>query len=166
MKHRIGGLCALASMAVLLLFVGAGLVQSASPPKATGGVWFTTVEGAEEIQGRIEFQVHEEFGGQPDRGWLDYRNTDGDWFKVNVDCVTIDGDHAFFSGEVVSATLEEWRDKWLLVAVHDDGSPGTNGDQIWGEMYDYHPGCDAGDFPPSGPWDVEKGNLVVHPGTD
>jgi hypothetical protein len=166
MKSRMAGFCILALTVGFLLFVGAGAAQSASPPKATGGIWFTTIDGAHETRGHVEFQVHDEFGGQPDRGWLNYRNTDGDWFKVDVDCVTIYGDHAFFSGKVVSASLEEWRDKWLLVAVRDGGSPGTNGDQIWGEMYDHHPGCDAGDFPPGGPWDVEKGNLVVHPGTD
>ena len=166
MKTRIACLSILASMVVLLLAVGAGVSQAGSPGKATGGIWFTTVEGTDTIKGHVEFQVHDEFGGQPDRGWLNYRNADGDWFKVDVDCVTIDGDYAFFSGEVVSFTLEDWRDKWLLIAVYDGGSPGTSGDQLWGEMYDSDPGCRAGNFPPGGPWDVEKGNLVVHPGTD
>jgi hypothetical protein len=166
MKPRIVCLCILASMVGLLLFLGAGVSQSASPPKATGGVWFTTIESGEEVQHRVEFQVHEENGGQPDKGWLSHRDSDGNWIRVDVDCVTIYGDHAFFSGVIVSASDDGQVGNWLLVAVQDGGSPGTNGDHVWGEMYDYDPGCAAGTFPPGGPWDVEKGNLVVHPGTD
>jgi hypothetical protein len=166
MKNRTAVLCILASMVVLLFIAGAGLLQSASPPKATGGVWFTTIESGEELHRHVEFQVHDEFEGQPDKGMLNYRDSGGTWLRVDVDCVSIDGDHAFFSGVVVSASDTSQIGYWLHVAVYDGGSPGSKGDQVWGEMFDYDPGCDPGSYPPGGPWDVEKGNLVVHPGSE
>jgi hypothetical protein len=41
MKHKIAYLCILALLAGLLVLAGTGVLQSASPPKVTGGIGFT-----------------------------------------------------------------------------------------------------------------------------
>lgn len=158
MKRKTASLCVLALVVGLLLFAGAGLSLAASPPKATGGITFTTVEDSVEIQHRVEFNAHE---GDPDWGNLNYRASNGDWFRVDIQCVTVVGKRAFFSGPIVSASQDEWVDKWLLVIVFDGGTPGRKGDLVWGEMYDSDPGCQPQPFPDT-PSPVEDGNLVVH----
>ena len=159
MKHKIASLCVLGLVTGLLILAGAGLSLSASPPKATGGVAFTTVESGEELQRRIEFNAHE---GDPAKGMLNYRDANGDWFRVDIQCVTVLSDEAkaFFSGPVTSASDSTLVGQWLLVGVYDGGSPGRKGDLVWGEMFRYDPGCQPDSLP--GPWAVESGNLVVH----
>jgi hypothetical protein len=159
-KHRIASLCVLCLAAGLLILGGAGLSLSASPPKATGGVSFTIVEDGEEVQRRIEFNAHE---GDPDWGNLNYKDANGDWFRVDIQCVTVLGDSAmaFFSGPIVTASDSTWVGQWLMVAVYDGGNSGKKGDLVWGEMFSYDPGCEP-DTSLGGPWAVENGNLVVH----
>lgn len=158
MKHKIASLCALGLVTGLLILAGAGLSLSASPPKATGGVAFTTVESGEELQRRIEFNAHE---GDPAKGMLNYRDANGDWFRVDIDCVTVVGKRALFSGPITSGSQDEWVGQWLLVIVFDGGTPGRKGDLVWGEMFPDDPGCEPQSFPDK-PWPVENGNLVVH----
>jgi len=158
MKRSIATLCVLSLLGGLLVIAGAGLSLSASPPKATGGVGFTTVEDGEEVYRRIEFNAH---AGDPAKGKLNYRDSNGDWFRVDIQCVTVVGKRAFFSGPITSGSQDEWADQWLLVIVFDGGTPGRKGDLVWGEMYDSDPGCEPQPFPDK-PWPVENGNLVVH----
>ena len=160
MKHKVATLCALGLAAGLLLLAGAGLSLSASPPKATGGVGFTSTEDGEEVYRRIEFNAH---ATDPAKGNLNYRDSNGDWFRVDIQCVTVFEDYAraYFSGPIVSASQDEWLGQWLLVGVYDGGSPGKKGDLVWGEMYRYDPGCQPSDDL-GGPWPVVNGNLVVH----
>ena len=155
MKFKTASLCVLGLAAALLVLVG--LSVAASPPKATGGVGFTTVENGEEVYRRIEFNAH---ATDPARGNLNYRDANGDWFRVDIQCVYIWGDYAYFSGPITSASQDEWFDQWLLVGVYDGGTPGSKGDLVWGEMYRYDPGCQPDSLP--GPWPVINGNLVVH----
>ena len=159
MKHNIASLCVLGLVAGLLVLAGAGLSLSASPPKATGGVGFTTTEDGEEVYHRIEFNAH---ATDPAKGMLNYRDANGDWFRVDIQCVTVLSDEAkaFFSGPVTSASDSTLVGQWLLVGVYDGGSPGRKGDLVWGEMFRYDPGCQPDSLP--GPWPVESGNLVVH----
>lgn len=159
MKRSIATLCVLSLLGGLLVIAGAGLSLSASPPKATGGVVFTTVEDGMDVQRKIEFNAH---ATDPAKGKLNYRDSNGDWFRVDIQCVTVlsDDAEAFFSGPIVSASDTTFLGQWLLVAVYDGGSPGSKGDLVWGEMYRYDPGCQPDSIP--GPWAVERGNLVVH----
>ncbi|KPL04226.1 MAG: hypothetical protein AMJ73_04465 [candidate division Zixibacteria bacterium SM1_73] len=158
MKRSIATLCVLSLLGGLLVIAGAGLSLSASPPKATGGVAFTTIEGGTEVQRKIEFNAH---ATDPAKGNLNYRDSNGDWFRVDIQCVTVVGKRAFFSGPITSGSQDEWADQWLLVIVFDGGTPGRKGDLVWGEMYDSDPGCEPQPFPDK-PWPVENGNLVVH----
>ena len=160
MKHKVATVCVLGLAAGLLLVAGAGLSLSASPPKATGGVGFTTTEeDGEEVYRRIEFNAH---ATDPAKGNLNYRDSNGDWFRADIECVTVLSSEAkaFFSGPVTSASDSSMLGQWLLVAVYDGGSPGKKGDMVWGEMYRYDPGCQPDSLPEM--WPVENGNLVVH----
>ena len=160
MKSKIAILCVLALVAGLLVLVGTGL--SASAPKATGGVGFTTPDG---LQRWVEFQV-QAVSVDTAKGMLNYHDADGNWYKADLQCLTVVGEtFAFFSGPVVKARPEAWVGQWVQVAVHDGGTPGSNGDQIWGTFCDPDQGCWCGprSYPKPIPWfAVESGNLVVH----
>lgn len=160
MKGKIAILCVLALVAGLLVLVGTGL--SASAPKATGGVGFTTSDG---LQRWVEFQV-QVVSGDTAKGMLNYHDADGNWYKADLQCLTVVGDFAFFSGPLVKSRPEEWVGQWVQIAVHDGGTPGSNGDQIWGTFCSGQlPYCWCGPrfYPKPIPWfAVESGNLVVH----
>jgi hypothetical protein len=159
MKNKIAILCVLALAAGLLVFVGTGL--SASAPKATGGVGFTTPDG---LQRWVEFQV-QAVSGDTAKGMLNYHDADGNWYKADLQCLTVVGEFAFFSGSVVKSRPEAWVGKCVQIAVHDGGTPGSNGDQIWGTFPDPDQVCWCGPryYPKPIPWfAVESGNLVVH----
>ncbi|KPL04227.1 MAG: hypothetical protein AMJ73_04470 [candidate division Zixibacteria bacterium SM1_73] len=163
-KHNIGTLCLLGLVVGLLVFAGAGPSLSASPPKATGGVGFTTTDDdGNELKCRVEFNAH---AGDPAKGKLNYRDANGGWFRVDIQCVHVlqDSAFAFFSGPIVSASDSALVGHYLLVAVHDGGTPGKKGDRVWGEMFEDEPECEF-DYWPGDPGDdlpVESGNLVVH----
>jgi hypothetical protein len=161
MKHKIAYLCILALLAGLLVLAGTGVLQSASPPKATGGIGFTRNNNqGDQIQCWAEFEA-KATSDTSAKGWLKYHDVEGLRFRVDVQCLTVVGDHdAIFSGPIVSASDTTLVGQWLLIAVHDGGTPGSKGDTIWGEFYLDNPGCDS--FPPGRPSDVESGNLVVH----
>jgi hypothetical protein len=159
MKGKIAILCVLSLVAGLLVLVGTGL--SASAPKATGGVGFTTSDG---LQRWVEFQV-QAVSGDTAKGMLNYHDADGNWYKADLQCLTVVGDFAFFSGPVVKARPEAWIGQWVQVAVHDGGTPGSNGDEIWGTFCTTGQGCWCTQhyYPKPIPWfAVESGNLVVH----
>jgi len=158
MKSKIAILCVLALVAGLLVYAGVGL--SASAPKATGGVGFT----AGGLQRWCEFQV-QAVSGDTAKGMLNYHDADGNWYKADLQCLTVVGEFAFFSGPVVKARPEEWVGQWVKIAVKDGGTPGSEGDLIWGTFCTATQGCWCGPrtYPSPKEWfAVESGNLVVH----
>ncbi len=158
MKHKMAFLCVLALGTVLLLFAGLSLAEV--PHKATGGIFFVTIENGEELQRWAEFEAHEGYNDHSAKGWLNYHDTNKVRFRVDVQCVTVVDEWAFISGPIVSTNDTSFVDQWLLVVVFDGGTPGSKGDKIWGEIYDSDPGCRP--FHPSDMSDVKGGNLVVH----
>lgn len=156
MKH----LCILALIAGLLVLVGAGLLQSAPPQKATGGVSFaTTGSGGEKLQRWIEFEAHAGHNGQLAKGWVKYHNSNGLRFRADVQCVNIVDDR-HISGPIVTAPDTLFLSRWFLFVVYDGGTPGSQGDKIFYQIHTTDPGCS----PAQPPYmhDVESGNLVVH----
>jgi hypothetical protein len=160
MKHKMTYLCILALMAGALVLVGAGLSQSASPGKATGGVSWMSTESGVEVRNWAEFEAIGGTNGHPAKGWVKYHDSNGMSFRVDVQCVNVKDDWAFFSGPVVSSTDTLMLNQWLKVVVYDGGSPGSKGDKIWGEFYTADPGCLP--FYPTDMANVENGNLTVH----
>lgn len=162
MKNKFAYLCILALLTGLLVLAVANLSLSASPPKATGGVSFVTTENGVELRHWAEFEAHAAYDDHPAKGWLNYHDANKLKFRMDVQCVTVVDDWAFFSGPIVSASDTLFLDQWLLVVVHDGGTPGSKGDQIWGEFYDSDPGCQPLYPDPDDMSDVKTGNLVVH----
>lgn len=157
MKHKIATLCVLTVLAGLLVLAGTAL--AGSPPKATGGVAVTTDDG---VQRWISFNAHEAYNDHPAKGMVNYHDSNGDRYKVDVHCVVVGDDRAYFWGPVVSTNVTDWEGLWVLVAVHDGGTPGSKGDELWGTFLDPDPECRADYYPSGAMLAVEKGNLVVH----
>jgi hypothetical protein len=156
MKH----LCILALIAGLLVFVGAGLSQSAPPQKVTGGVSFaTTGSGGEKLQRWVEFEAHAGSDNSA-KGWVKYHNSNGLRFRADVQCVNIVDEWAYFSGPIVAASDTILLTRWFLFVVYDGGTPGSRGDKIFYQLHYTDPGCSP--FQPPVMYDVENGNLVVH----
>jgi hypothetical protein len=160
MKRKFAYLCILALLVGVLVLAGVVVSQSASAPKATGGVKWASMEAGMEIDNWAEFEAIGGTNDHPAKGWVKYHNSNGMSFRVDVRCLTVVDDWAFFSGPVVSSTDTLLLNQWLKVVVHDGGTPGSKGDQIWGEFYDHDPGCRHSH--PDEMSDVESGNLTVH----
>jgi hypothetical protein len=160
MKHKFAYLCILTLLVGVLVLAGVVVSQSASAPKATGGVKWASMENGMEIENWAEFEAIGGTNGQPAKGWVKYHNSNGMSFRVDVQCLTVVDDWAFFSGPVVSADDTLMLNQWLKVVVYDGGSPGSKGDKIWGEFYSADPGCQP--FYPTDMANVENGNLMVH----
>ena len=154
MKHKIVTLSVLVLIAGLLVFGGASF--SAQPPKATGGVGIT-FDG---LKLWVEFTAHE---GDPAKGTLRLKSMQDDyhfWYQLDVECVTVEGNTAFFSGTVVKACEESFVGLCRKWVVYDGGTPGSKGDWIdWQRCTDPQ---DCQPFEPGGKLFVERGNLVVH----
>jgi hypothetical protein len=152
MRKILSGLLLLALLAVPVFAAGAG--------KATGGVGYT----AGGLERRAEFNVHESKGNQPAKGIFNYHDANGNWYQVDVEHVKVDGDMAYFAGEVVKASDPTWLGQWLSAAMYDGGTPGRNGDKIWGTFTDMGTAMDNVDNmnAPGSSYPIENGNLVVH----
>ncbi len=161
MSRNVKSVCFLILVTGLLLLVGVEPSISSSSREVTGGIGFTR----ENEQGNMvrcwsEFEV-KMMSDASVKGWLKYHDAAGLRFRMDVTCVnTVNDQDALFSGSIVSASDSSYVGQWLLIKVHDGGSPGSKGDTIGGEFYSYDPGCNYP--PPGGPANVESGNLVVH----
>lgn len=106
-------------------------------------------------------------GSDKGKGFFFYRDANGDWYRVKIQLVAVDGKDAFFAGPVVKASQTSWVGQWLYAKVHDGGSPGKNGDMIWGTFTDEasakaHFSGNNLTNPSGGAFAVAGGNLVVH----
>jgi hypothetical protein len=161
MTRKVISGCFFVLISGLLFLGGAGTSLSSSSRDVTGGIGFTR-DNEQGIMVRCwsEFEV-KTASDTSVKGWLKYHDADGLRFRMDVTCVNIISDQdALFSGQIVSASDTSYAGQWLLIRVHDGGTPGSKGDTIGGEFYSYDPGCNYP--PPGGPANVESGNLVVH----
>jgi hypothetical protein len=142
--------------------IGAAAVCLAGPaPKATGAGEFTRIEEGQEVVARFNFEAHGAKDNRPVKGWFKYRDSLGNTFTIEIQCVSVYGDEADFSGPVVKSNMEDWENQWLWIWVEDGGSPADGNDSISGEMYEYDPGCGPNNLPTT-VWSVTNGNIVVH----
>ena len=98
------------------------------------------------------------------KGTFNYSDADLNVYGANINCVSVDslGKDAWFSGPVVSGNIGAGQ--WVFVKVHDGGTPGRNGDQIWGSFVGQDPCILVAMkvLPNDGPFSIASGNLVVH----
>ena len=160
MKHKIEYLGVLGLLAGFVVLAGAGLLQSASPDKVTGGVSFsTTTNGGEELRRWVEFEAHAVLDNSA-KGWIKYHNSNGLRFRADVQCLSVVDEWAYFSGPIVAASDTLLLTRWFLFVVYDGGTPGSKGDKIFYQLHYTDPGCSP--FQPPVIYDVDEGNLVVH----
>ena len=129
--------------------------------KATGGVRYEAEEG---LSAHIAFVAREAAGERPAGGHLLYGDTEHRWYILDVSEVNVEGSMAFFAGEIASASESEWIGQWVYFAVHDGGTPGRKGDEVWSAFVSQEAASDTvqdGDTPGSA-HQVTRGNLVVH----
>lgn len=135
--------------------------------KATGGI------GLEERDAWVEFNAHEAKGNRPAKGvfwWYAGGKEDPDrTIKVDVECVIVDENAAWFAGEAVMDTEGDAKvGDYLFVKVMDGGTPATDGDKIWwdwdSDTEEEDPACDRVEAKdtPNNEKPILAGNLVVH----
>lgn len=94
-----------------------------------------------------------------------YSDVNGDWYKVkDVKYVNIEGDDAWFAGQVTKASQTSWVGNWVFVKVHDGGPPANVGDVISGSFTDENTaklGVANMANPADGPFVVTHGNIKV-----
>ncbi|HWR90408.1 MAG TPA: hypothetical protein VN260_09115 [Dissulfurispiraceae bacterium] len=154
------------SMAVFIVLIGSVSLSFAFPaPRATGFVGFTNGD----VPATSYFSAHAAYSNpagkeRPAKGFFYYgeMNDAAHYYIFAVECAAISGNQATFGGEIVETNVSDWEGKQVQIWVLDGGTPGSNGDKIYGEFIE--PDCDVmleGAEDPA--WiPVESGNLVVH----
>lgn len=88
---------------------------------------------AGDLERRASFSIKSN-RGRNDRGtgYFNYRDANGDWYRVNVKYVASSDREVYFAGPVVSASDSSWTGYWLYAKVSDS----RFGGQIWGSFTD------------------------------
>ena len=120
---------------------------------SNSGIWLSDIGSATQV-----------VSGCEGKGMLRYSDANGDWYKVDVQYVNVDGDEAYLAGPVTKSTQSSWIGNWLFAKVKDGGEPGSGVDQVWGEFTDEDTailGVRTMTTPGSA-YTVTSGNLQVH----
>lgn len=118
------------------------------------GTWSTTAGAATQV-----------VTGCTGKGVFNYTDTAGNHYvaKIQYVLVSVSGKDAWFAGPVTGGNIGAGQ--WLFAKVHDGGTPGRKGDQIWGSFVtqaEAQLGVATMANPGDGPFAVTSGNLVVH----
>lgn len=166
-------------VAVSAPFVSAGNGNSNNGrhAKATGSVVWTARTNLpvnQQIPGLVSvFDAHDLGVGMVDRGTHtlarpadDYYGFGGGSITIDISCVHVDGDEAWFAGEAVEATGDYSANLGdiYLYWVKDGSTSGAESDKIGGRSYStLSQACNVVDGTPwRGTGDVTSGNLRVH----
>lgn len=116
----------------------------------------------------FNFNAHEAKDHRPAKGEAWNYTPSGDWYHAMVQCVQVEDNEAWFVAELVESSNPGWG-PYVWIKVLDEGTPGRNGDMIWGQFIDEDTAmaaCDDPDIltgtPAGGAWALYSGNLVVH----
>lgn len=97
------------------------------------------------------------------KGNFHYSDVNGNWYDVDIQYVQVSGNDTWFAGPVTAGNVGAGN--WLFAKVHDGGTPGRNGDQVWGSFAAENAakvGVATMSTPADGPFAITSGNLVVH----
>lgn len=158
------------TVALLMALMALPAVAKGPHAKATGTVEWTARGGA--LPGLVtSFSVHDEAPGMNgDRGFWTLSNNDVGSYTVDVVCVNVDGNEAWFAGIVTDGDgiYEDRPGAVQLFWVKDGATPGSGGDLLGGagpdRLGDINQTCarvEAGNWTGSGA--VDSGNLKTHP---
>ncbi len=97
------------------------------------------------------------------KGEFHYSDVNGQHYEAKVSLVNIVGNDVWFAGLVTKGNVGVGN--WVFVKAHDGGTPGNNGDLIWGSFTTESVaeiGVANMSTPGDGPFAITRGNLVVH----
>jgi hypothetical protein len=135
------------------------LAAGKAAPKATGDIGYV-----------IGFQRYAVFDAQmavydrPVKGTFQYSDVIGQWYTVNLSCVSVTDNTASFGGQVVAGNI--LLDSWISIGVKDIGTPGSQGDLVYGAVTDDSTVSNCASInitTLSDAFDVTSGNLQVFP---
>ena len=145
-----------------ILFASPQLAIAASnaAPKLTGGVKYV----AYDLARQADFEMQDAQDNRPVKGNFKYSDTNGNWYKVDIQAVKINNEWAYFAGPVVTASDPSWVGNWLSAAAYDGGNPGSKGDLIFGIFTDQASALAnvSGMVTPGLGFAITQGNLTVH----
>lgn len=132
--------------------------------KATGGIWMS---GPSQ---QMQFSAFDQGSTMFDKGQVEYWNYDYAGvlhYTANVQCASVD--HESGNARFMFQIPEGWpglTGLYVVAAVHDGGTPGTNGDTYGhaatGDLSTAKTWCETGaGFSPA-LYTISSGNLVVH----
>lgn len=126
---------------------------------ATGGVGYE----ARGLDRHVSFNAREAMGDRAAGGQLQYTDANDDYYHVTISHVNVVGNMVYFAGEVVEASNPVWVGNWISFAAMDGGTPGRNGDMVWGVFTDQATSISNVDneVAPGTAYAVHSGNLVV-----
>ncbi|CEF49013.1 unnamed protein product [uncultured bacterium] len=158
------------AIAVLLLAT-VTFAASAAKPKATGDADWINGPGTYNQQANTTFNaINTKAGGLDAKGSAIY--TDANiTYTMDVQFLRVDHNTAWFAGQVTSVTGTGCCavGNWVFYKVTDNGEPGIDADEVWGE--DLGPKASSDDAyarvsgqvnPLGGPFRLNGGNIQVH----
>ena len=163
----------------VLLLATATFAAPAAKPKATGDADWINGPGTYNQQANTTFNaINTSSNGALDAKGSAIYTDPNITYTMDVQYLKVSGNAAKFAGQVTSVTVTGTNPgccavgNWIFYQVVDNGEPGINADQVWGEdLTAGNPnttGTDAynkvaGNVPPAGgPFVLNGGNLQVH----
>jgi len=158
------------TVALLTALMALPAVAKGPHAKANGTIEWTARGGA--LPGLVtSFSVHDEAPGMnSDRGFWTLSNNNVGSYTVDIVCVNVDGDQAWFAGVVTEGDgiYADRPGAVQLFWVKDAATPGSGGDLLggagpdrFGSVEDTCAKVEAGSWTGTGA--VDSGNLKTHP---
>lgn len=94
-----------------------------------------------------------------DRGWFVYSDANRDWYGVRISEVKVDGNTAWFAGQVDRSKNKKFNGNWLFAKVVD-GNPDTISGSFTTKAL-AEAGVEAKTAPTDGPFNVTRGNIRI-----
>jgi hypothetical protein len=173
----------LGTATAVILLATATFAAPAAKPKATGDADWINGPGTYNQQANTTFNaINTNATGVDAKGSAIYTDPNIT-YTMDVQFLKVVGNKAWFAGQVTSVTVTGTNPgccalgNWIFYKVADNGEPGINADQVWGEDLTAGEGITASNWvksivaaagtineatPAGGPFVLNGGNLQVH----
>jgi hypothetical protein len=128
-----------------------------SPGKAEGEITYIAVG----LERTSAFSMREASDGQASEGSLDYSDVAGTTYSVDIECVLMQDDTAYYAGTIVESSLASLIGRTLHGAVMDTGKKSEIPDRIWGALVTNDPCSGNLALVPPPPYEAIGGDVIV-----